>query len=227
MAGFHLIRDLGVPKEQLKAAVVILGNLDSMEQYIRQFSSALDLYNSLVISPMAEMRNDTERANRRKHIDWKYVAARDGAMSIFHFGKTIEGTRSSFHHVPAIKEHVDHDILREAKKDFDKNFPMYIKMRHALAHAGELTSTPKSHDNNTIKGSASKAGIVFGPEAEGGMVTNSLHNHQYISTYKGEMISYMVTQQSLDFMIDAFKSFIEAFGINERDKEMLLRDIGP
>ena len=49
---------------------------------------------------------------------WQVMAARDGALAIYHFGNTIEAIRKNLPKCPALGGLVDHSILRDASKSF-------------------------------------------------------------------------------------------------------------
>jgi hypothetical protein len=73
---------------------------------------------------------------------WVFVAGRDGAMSIYHFAKSMEGMMAFLGQCPTVLDKVDRTKLRSARKMLRELFPDFEAVRHAVAHAGELMKDP-------------------------------------------------------------------------------------
>jgi hypothetical protein len=80
-----------------------------------------------------------------KHLDeqpvlvsrWPVIAARDGAMMIFHVGQTLNAYDGILSICPTINALVDKNALREAKARFAEHFPDYAAVRHGVAHQAD------------------------------------------------------------------------------------------
>jgi len=69
------------------------------------------------------------------------MAARDGALTIYHFGSTIDGIRKSLRSCPALSGPIDRQKLTNAGKLFEAKFPGYIAIRHVVSHYGDFSKT--------------------------------------------------------------------------------------
>ena len=71
---------------------------------------------------------------------WPMLAARDGAMSVYHFGVAMEGIKKSLPSYPTIDAGVDKKQIRIATNLFRKYFPRPEAIRHVVAHSAEEIS---------------------------------------------------------------------------------------
>ncbi|MCZ6775292.1 MAG: hypothetical protein O7D34_02405 [Ignavibacteria bacterium] len=91
---------------------------------------------------------------------------------------------------------MDRDIVRAASKAFTAKFPSYDKLRHGVAHAGEFKKTPEKQKQHAIKGDYEGHGMKFtGAEV---FVSDHLNNSTFATGFQGNMLSYDVTQETLD-----------------------------
>ena len=83
--------------------------------------------------------------------NWMFVAARNGGMTIYHFGRAKEGLHVSLGTTPTLRAMLDKAQLRRASKLFDKTFPTFIQMRHAIAHSEEAKKHSSGHEKTYIE----------------------------------------------------------------------------
>jgi hypothetical protein len=83
---------------------------------------------------------------------WQSIAARDGAMTIYHFGCTVEAIKASLPRCPTLNAGVDHSNLRMARKLFESHFPGYKDIRHVVAHTAEFAATIDDKEIHSHKG---------------------------------------------------------------------------
>lgn len=76
-------------------------------------------------------------------IQWRIVAARDGALNIYHFGCSLKALKQQLWHCPTIAKNVELDLITDAIRHFKLYFPHAKNIRHAIAHAGEMADSPK------------------------------------------------------------------------------------
>jgi hypothetical protein len=109
----------------------------------------------------AEFQRSIELFEFLKHVEnpssaaigmafYKYgeIAARDAALSLYHFGCSLNAMRKQ---IPASASHagkVDALKVRNARKQFQSDFPHIDNVRHGVAHAGELYETPEKMKAN-------------------------------------------------------------------------------
>ena len=95
---------------------------NSSEQYFKEHK----LFNS----------SDFDYKNRpiSLHESWSRLAARNGALELRNYRKTLETIQSTSGKIDDIRNTIDLKILRNARKRFDKYFPDVDTLRHSVAH---------------------------------------------------------------------------------------------
>lgn len=98
-------------------------------------------------------------------INYRMIAAKEGAMNIFHFRCSLEALRRQVVMCPRTRGIVDVKRLKKAASHFNQQFPHAENVRNAVAHAGEIwasTKTAREHrqqrDYTSPQGSFSAAG---------------------------------------------------------------------
>jgi hypothetical protein len=81
--------------------------------------------------------NEDKRERMRNFLAWRLVAARDGAMTLFHFSKLLSRILPLARACPTIWPHVEIDTVRSARRQFRKQFAKAEDHRHVIGHAGE------------------------------------------------------------------------------------------
>jgi hypothetical protein len=78
-------------------------------------------------------------------IEWKEIAARDAAFSIFHFQRTFETLRVQLlRDYPVLRDMADTKGLRIAWKLYRSQFSDVVITRHAIGHTAEFYATVES-----------------------------------------------------------------------------------
>ncbi|MFD1981530.1 hypothetical protein ACFSOZ_02260 [Mesorhizobium newzealandense] len=78
-------------------------------------------------------------------MEWRQMAARDAAFSLYHFQHTFEViSKEAIRRAPNLRSRIDLSKLRIARKLFASQFKDVVPMRNALGHAGEFYSTTKA-----------------------------------------------------------------------------------
>ncbi|MDX0478743.1 hypothetical protein GOC75_12265 [Sinorhizobium medicae] len=162
----------------------IEGELMSLGRYVGDFGSAVSLFNFCNQFGL----DVTSR--------WQFVAARDGAMSIYHVAKAIEGIRACFRDCPTYKEAVDHSKLREAAKELHVTFPGYDQLRHAIAHNAELRRNVEHASKNATQGPFEDFGVAI-DAGSSVSIGNGLNGNKFFTSIEGVMASYEISYGSL------------------------------
>lgn len=172
--------------------------LMSLSRYVDDFGAAVSLFYFC------------RQFNIKVTAEWQFVAARDGAMSIYHVAKAIEGIRSCFRDCPVYKGAVDHSKLREAAKGLQATFPGYERLRHAIAHSAELRRNVEHASKNATQGPFEDFGIAV---VAGSSITvnNGLNGNTFFTSIEGIMASYEVTHASLRALSRTLETFESGF----------------
>lgn len=147
---------------------------------------------------------------------WQKIAARDGAISIYHFGCVLDGIKASLPTCPTVNAHVDHGIIRLARKDYRRAFPHYERIRHVVAHSADFISTTKNRERHSRRGAfkakAGTVGVEINDDQRVTQFSGNLYGNSYFITYDGEAYGYALSQDSADTMQIAKDRVYSAFG---------------
>jgi hypothetical protein len=133
---------------------------------------------------------------------WQDMAARDGAMSIYHFGSTVEAIKSSLPACPTLNSQVDHSTLRTAKKSFEGAFPRYKDIRHVVSHSADFVASLAQREAHSIKWPFKKTVGSVGVEIKGQnqvtQLTGNRANATYFVTFENEVHGYEISARTAD-----------------------------
>lgn len=180
-----------IPEDQMVAFLHISQLLAELGLYERRFLLAVYLHEFSQTAGW-ELRNDWQKMERSLWTTsgWQQIAARDGALTIYHFGRAIEGLRESFHACPTLSERVDHVKIRQAYKGFKSAFPHFIEIRAAVAHVADFSGTTQKKFFHSVKGlfktrwfsSDDAAGVTWMP--------GNMNGHTFAVTLEGTPYTY-------------------------------------
>jgi hypothetical protein len=102
-------------RAEKEAIGMLLFNQKSLGSYADEFHNALALF-EYCCEYQPALQRDSSMEPVQIWRSWLLVAARDGAMSIYHFGKCIDAIQSLFRLCPSMNDKVDHTKIRMAKK---------------------------------------------------------------------------------------------------------------
>jgi hypothetical protein len=122
----------GLPEAERRIARNLLSSLPSLRGFENDFRIALELFDY----------------SDRHQKGWHFIAARDGAMTIFHFAKVLENMMASIGQCPTILALVDRDKFKKVRKNLRELFPRFEAVRHSVAHAGELMKDPETAESH-------------------------------------------------------------------------------
>lgn len=165
---------------------------------------------------------ETDEGRRLGASGWQFIAGRDGAMTLWHFAKSIETIRTA--HLdrrlyPILVGLVDFSKTREAEREFKKLFPEFYDVRLAVAHAGEIAADME----HAVIGPSSKLGINIDAGASVWM-SNCFVGRSFTVTFEKQILSYPLTRESLAALDRIKRIFFSAFV--EADKELTGRASG-
>jgi hypothetical protein len=178
-----------------KAIFLINGKLSGLENRVKEIKSAVQLFDyctaqsSAISNPFNQFES------------WTFIAARDMVMSINHFMKELIAANDMAIQLPELREHLDRAAMGKARKEFDEAFPSYAKLRHAVAHAGELAKNLDAFEENAYSG----------PNISNLMLQNGLINRQYTYTFEGKFISCEISEASVEKITAIMNQFFSAF----------------
>lgn len=140
-------------------------------------------------------------------INWRMIAAREGALSIYHFGCALSAVR---HQLAACNSFttVNRTQVRDAARMFRARFPHSETVRHAIAHAGELHDTPAKMKKQLQKAAFAVPGVSGAP---GGVLVGALFERTYSLGFEGEVFSVVMDNQTTETLIRIMSMVSAAF----------------
>ncbi len=132
-------------------------------------------------------------------------------MTIYHFGRTLEGIREAFKDAPALRSYVNHPELRAAYKQFTSDFPSFIALRHAISHSAELIATLDDFRSSSAKGEDLQ---VPGISIQGSghvHISDMLAGDVFTASLDGQAYSYSLSEESLNKLLHTAIRFGWAF----------------
>jgi hypothetical protein len=137
-----------LPQNALDAADQLDQSLFSLNYYVRCFEADVQLYEFSAghsAAASATLQKDPSDGDADAILEildgWPVVAGRDGAMSIYHFGRIIAGIDETLAKAPILARSVDATLRRAARKSFQSAFPDFVDARDAVAHSGNRGRT--------------------------------------------------------------------------------------
>jgi hypothetical protein len=128
-------------------------------------------------------------------MEWRQMAARDAAFSLYHFQQTFELLREqALRSAPKLLGSIDVGKLRIAWRLFHSWFKDVVPMRNALGHAGEFYSTTKERSKHGSQRNVFLEFIIVG--------------HMYSVESHGRQISLDLSQTAAQ-RLERIKSLID------------------
>lgn len=169
--------------------------LEDLSRYCNDFSGALGLFTLCA---------------QVGHPEWNMIAAKDGAMTIYHFAKAMDGANTWCFRSPTLASMVKRQYLGDGFKLLGSYFPRFEAVRHAVAHAGDITKNPKWLASHSFTGSHHGQAIVL--HNVGGMVIrNLLDNNKFKATFDGAIQEYEISDKTLSVLNEIREMFFRAF----------------
>ncbi|WP_147283735.1 hypothetical protein [Bosea caraganae] len=140
-------------------------------------------------------------------IKFRIIAAKQGALSLFHFKNSLEALREYIYRCPRTR-YVDGKKLREAKSLFDRYFPNADNTRNAVAHAGEIYKSPAAIRQHEQKQDYRGIGVF---SAAGGLSIQSLYERTYAIGWIGQVFEVHMDTSSIQKLAEVLNIVEEAF----------------
>jgi hypothetical protein len=187
------------PEGERDSVEHIQGLLGRLFGYVNSFDAAIRLAQRSA-QEMSQLRDQNPDGGYRMpeplH-EYQFVAARDGAMTIYHFACVIDGIRQSRRNAPTLSAMIDDQRIKIAGRLFNTYFPDFERVRHAVAHAAELMATPESTARNI---SAQNTITSHGHELSIGDLLDE-QNGKFTTTIEGCRVSYQLSRDALNKLV--------------------------
>jgi hypothetical protein len=185
-----------IPQDQMQAFLHVTTLLAELGVYERRLLLAVYLFEyskqaAYEISDFATLEHALWTTG-----GWQSIAARDGALSIYHFGHAIKGLQNSMHACPTLNQQVENKKIKAALKIFESAFPDNIEIRNAVAHVAESSKTLEAKTANSVKGPFRKK--LFSSEDPEGVtwLPGNINGCTYAVTLRGKVYTYELNLES-------------------------------
>lgn len=200
-----------LPPDEQDAARNLNDSLRALPDYANQLRSAVSLFENC--DRMLEAQPNPDQPGLLEMFwGWKTVAARDGAMTIWHFGKRMAGAQTTLmKHCPTVSAAINRSKLKMAGQLFRESFLGHEDMRHGVAHAGEMVSTPELRTKNAFYGSYESETLWFGPSHDVVVSDILIGNHFTTMGFDGKIVSYELSSATAQRLDNVLLTFLSAF----------------
>ena len=150
------------------------------------------------------------QAKTQQLIAWSRIAARDGAMTMFHYGKCTALINRS---VPKALQTMSSAQKRKiGAKLFASLFPDFDDMRHSVAHAAEFYNDPAERLKHVVEGAAIKSDALnIGNPSAGVILAGTMEGRRFQSTMDGRVVAYELTEKTLGSLNSVTQYYYSAF----------------
>lgn len=190
-----------LPENEMQSAWHVWGNLRSLTGYAEDVASAVALFEY-------SLANSRQIRRRSLFSNWAFCAARDGAMSLYHYSQSLRSVRGGFKNCPTLRAKVDHKALRDAEKAFKDGFPAAEQLRHAIAHSAELADSLEKRELNSVRNLQSGSFQVLNGSV---MIRDQIDGCRFSYSFNGELVYYDVNSDTILKLNEITQTVIDAF----------------
>ena len=185
-----------LPPTETAAGLSVWENMRGLFDYLDDFYSDCMLMD---MSIKTLLQPDSVWVSAYRAMSFQRLAARDGAMSLYHIGVALEHVRGQTATCKTWRELADTDALKEIEKDFKAKFPHFVRMRHAIGHQAELRKSPKKIEQHFSGEPIQKWANVSGTKFE--------------MTRDGEILTVDVGNATLNFLVSLMERLLNAYSV--------------
>jgi len=209
-----------LPPEEHDLAKHIGFLLASLTRYEKTLWSAVALFdsshaeNSRLALEVSEGKLDWHTLNLATNTlgEWQMMSAREGALAIYHFGKTIEAIRQTLRSTPVLDAKLNQNELRQGAQLFRHYFPRFEAIRHVVSHAADFSATPRHKEEHGFRERKQlNFGAVGIAVAKGGQFSDNLYDRNYCVTFKGKLHTYEISVATAQKVVEAKSHLYLAF----------------
>jgi hypothetical protein len=162
------------------------------------FTSSCCPASSSIFGDALSLMEFARRSSNFDQLPWTAVAARDGAITVFNFGKSIEIIIANTSRCETLMGKIDHEQLRTAGRLLRQHFPRFEGIRHSITHMAEFHSSVAKIRSHRVTKHPQGDPLIdkvlsMGPLFPGG----DLFGQTFIAAHDGKALSYELNSASL------------------------------
>lgn len=165
----ELLCDTTVSEEERSLARQVQTQLQNLGIFTNNFRDAVSLFGHLRSLPRDQTRGG-----------WIFIPARDGAITLHNIAKCIESIKALTHSCAGLSNSDRNKELKKASKNLTADFPGIEKLRHGVAHAGEIKKTSQKQELHSTNERFEGGGISVGRNS---FVSDTLTGDTYRTTF--------------------------------------------
>ena len=197
----------GAPPEEAGAIRQLQENVWSMAAFIKKFRAAVLLFDHCE-HRRSKLGSDEEAARLLK--DWQMIAARDGAMSIYHFGKMWTVMPTLVRQAPTLWARMNQTAFNQVGGSFEQGFPQWALVRKGIAHMGDFRKAANRVAEHVTADDILLPDVTVRSSAET-YVSDCLSGRTYVSTVEGKVVRYDISNETLGSLCGVYDLIVEAF----------------
>jgi hypothetical protein len=144
-------------------------------------------------------------------VNWQYIAARDGAMTTYHFGKTINSIRMNLNRCPTMSDLADRTALGQVGHLIEQSFPYRDVIRNAVGHSAEFMGDPDRSRSHAIPiPDQIRALLPINPNAKI-RISGTLIGRSFFNTVNGKLRTYELSSNSFNQLSAIKQTMYRAF----------------
>ena len=180
-----------LPEDEKPHGDVVWYQLSNLASTTNQFDAALRLFDFCETQSLSS-------ADLQLHGQWKLIACRDGALSLWNFHKSLTSIKQSLEKAKTLRGTIRMRSLDDALRELASVAPSIAEVRNSIAHSSELMQTPSAINLNATKGVRQE-----GYELDGsGFFISNLSGRTFLTgSHNGVVGSYKMSHETLDTLM--------------------------
>jgi hypothetical protein len=209
-----------VPGPEQSDARALLSAADALNRFVSNFNMAVRLFDMAAAEAQRLMVNPPYMSSRFRslHQDrlktynaWMHIAARDGAIQIYHLGAVMKSFKGSLCSSPTLTTLLDIPKTRMAIRLLESYFPNYELIRNAVAHSFyEVAPNAKCRQLHMVDHPIEISGFLSS-KGKGIAIADTIHGRKYIVTFEKKVASYEISDASYVKLKSVLTHFLDAF----------------
>lgn len=198
----NLLQTLYRQVERMRAGVILadtaLHNSDQLSDALRQEFEQVKRGGST--SP--DLKN-----RQAVFTHWTNIAAHSVIDTVFQFQEALANLNAWADTARVAEALVNRSAAVEADRLFNKHFPKWKQIRHATAHATEISL---NHERNSHKGALSHM-LLRKKKGVAAMISESFVNRTFTTTRRGELLTFDITAESYSKLNSIYELLLSGF----------------
>lgn len=194
---------------ELTDANDLRNNLRMLNRYVNNFTSTLSLFR-FCETKLSDKIQSLDHRDQQILVNWQRIAARDGAMSIYHFFESMGAAKACLNKCKTAVVKTNKERFKEAKTIFKKAFPISRDLRDSVAHPHEFSFSQENLRKHGFTGTQKKGSFAIEGSTDC-VISDALDGCRYITTHKNKIIDYNLDANSYAALRHTEIVFISAF----------------